>query len=281
MAKSAKPYRQIDSFQLQMALNATSIVALTDARGVIVEVNEAFCEISQYSSDELIGQTHAMLKSDLHTADFYKNLWKTITSGDVWNGEICNRAKDGSLYWVNSTIIPARDQNGLISNYVAIRHDITAKKMLEKEHQETLHSLKKATLNLQDKIRESEALFQNMSEGVVVHDVNGRIIQFNQAALDILGLNANQIEACDSFAACWHAVRENGQPFPMEEHPVACAISQGQCQTDVMMGIQRSPMICAGLSSMQHPSLKVVPEKSIEPWQRSGISPSKGSRKLF
>jgi PAS domain S-box-containing protein len=115
------------------------------------------------------------------------------------------------------------------------------KKMLEIEHQETLQSLKKVTFDLQVKIRETEALFQNLSEGVVVYDADGRIIQFNQAALDILGLNANQIQALDSFTTFWHAVREDGQPFPQEEHPAACAIRQGQCQTNVMMGIQRSP----------------------------------------
>jgi len=241
MAKATKLKRQIDYFQLEMALNASSIVALTDARGIIIEVNQAFCDISQYSRDELIGRTHAMLKSDLHNADFYKNLWQTISSGDVWNGEICNRAKDGTLYWVNSTIIPARGQNGRIATYVAIRHDITAKKILEQKHQKTLQDLQKMTFDLQSKIRESETLFQSMTEGVVVHDADGRIIQFNQAALNILGLSANQAQDCNSFAACWHMVRENGQPFPAEEHPVVLAISQGLCQTNVMMGIQRSP----------------------------------------
>jgi PAS domain S-box-containing protein len=128
MAKSAKPNPQIECIQLQMALDASSLVALTDARGVIIEVNQAFCEISQYSTDELVGQTHNIIKSDLHSPEFYKNLLQTLAKGEVWNGEFCNRAKDGSLYWVNSTIIPARDQDGHISNYVAIRHDITAKK---------------------------------------------------------------------------------------------------------------------------------------------------------
>ncbi len=115
----------------RFALNSHAIVAVTDLQGNITEVNDKFCEISQYSRDELIGNGHQIIKSDYHPASFFKDMWSTISSGNVWHGEICNRAKDGSLYWVNSSIIPYIDAEGRIEQYIAIREDITKRKQVE------------------------------------------------------------------------------------------------------------------------------------------------------
>jgi len=108
-----------------------SIVAVTDPKGTIVYANEKFCELSKYSEDELIGQNHRILKSDEHSDEFFKNMWNTISSGEIWEGEIKNRAKDDSFYWLKSTIIPVNDSNGDIQNYVAIRIDITKEKEIQ------------------------------------------------------------------------------------------------------------------------------------------------------
>ena len=117
-----------DNSALLSTLNHHAIVSVADPSGLITEANEAFCQIAGYSRSELIGQSHHIVNSGIQTAAFWAEVWRTISGGKAWRGEICNRAKDGTLYWVDSVIAPFLDANGGIEKYISIRSDITASK---------------------------------------------------------------------------------------------------------------------------------------------------------
>jgi len=110
------------------AIGKLALISITDDQGSIIQVNEKFCEISGYSQKELIGQDHQILNSRKHPKSFFSDMWKTITKGQTWHQEICNRTKSGALCWVDSTIVPLTDSNGRIDRYLSVRVDITARK---------------------------------------------------------------------------------------------------------------------------------------------------------
>ncbi|WP_062197035.1 sensor domain-containing protein [Massilibacterium senegalense] len=119
------------SLEIKQALDESTIVVITNSQGVITYVNKKFEKISKYNKSELIGQTHRILNSGVHSSQFFKEMWSTILQGQTWQGEICNKAKDGSLYWVNTTIIPFLDHHQKPYQFIAIRNDITKQKEAE------------------------------------------------------------------------------------------------------------------------------------------------------
>jgi len=128
---------------LKHALDSSSNVTITDNDGTITYVNDKFCKISKYSEDELLGQNHRLLKSGYHTTSFYKKMWEDISNGFVWKGDIKNKAKDDSFYWVRTTIVPILGKNEKPYQYIAIRYDITQQKDAEEKLNQVLVQLKK------------------------------------------------------------------------------------------------------------------------------------------
>jgi PAS domain S-box-containing protein len=153
----------------KFSLDESAIIAFTDSKGVITSTNDNFCKISGYSADELIGQTHQIINSKHHSKEFFIDLWKTISSGKVFRGEIKNKAKDGAYYWVDTTIVPFLDDNHKPIQYLAIRFDITARKNAEEDN------LFKANL------------LDNIWLAAISIDLNGVVTYWNKAAENIYG----------------------------------------------------------------------------------------------
>lgn len=137
------------------ALDQSSIVSITDEKGVIKYVNDNFCRISQFTEDELIGQHHHIIGSQYHPDMFFNDMWKTITKGKVWKGEIRNKAKDGSIYWVDMTIIPFLNERDEPFEYIALDNDISERKKAEALLDQYYQDIRQLASHLQD-VREEE-----------------------------------------------------------------------------------------------------------------------------
>lgn len=134
---------------IERALDEHAILAITNKQGKIKYVNQKFCSVSQYSSEELIGQDHRIINSGYHSKEFIRNLWTTLAKGETWKGEIKNRAKDGNYYWVDTTIVPCLDHAGSPYQFVAIRTEVTEYKRLEQKMEEQVAELARSNDELE------------------------------------------------------------------------------------------------------------------------------------
>lgn len=145
------------------ALDEHAIVAITDVNGTITYANEKFCQISNYSHAEILGQNHRIINSGYHPQAFFKELWQTIISGHVWKGEIKNRSKDGTIYWVNSTIVPFLGPDGKPSQFISIRTDITERKLAEEKINKLNIALQSRAAELEVANKELESFSYSVS----------------------------------------------------------------------------------------------------------------------
>ena len=181
-----KSIKEISDYKY--AIDESSIVAITDQKGIISHVNDNFCKISQFSREELIGQDHRIINSGYHTQDFMQELWKTIANGKVWNGELKNKAKDGSYYWVDTTIVPFLNKEGKPFQYVAIRSDITERKRGEEELLKNSNTLENQNRQLVD--------FCN----IVSHNLRGPMMNIT-ALIDFIKETKDEDEKAEFFEA--------------------------------------------------------------------------------
>lgn len=194
------------------ALNTSAVVSTVDLKGNIIEVNDYFCQLTQYSREELIGQNYRILRSGLHSKEFWKEFWTNLLRGKKFRGNICNKSKDGSLFWLDTVIVPVYGQSRKIEYFFTVRFDIT-------ERVKTEYALKEAEAM-------SRNLLESVNDGILGIDTEGRIIFINPSVEKMLGFSLDDLKG-----KCAHEIFHHHYPdsseYPSEKCPTRLAFTQG------------------------------------------------------
>jgi PAS domain S-box-containing protein len=201
----------------QFALDQHSIVSIADRSGRINYVNPKFNEISQYSEEELLGKDHRLLNSGYHPKEFFKNMWATIGAGKVWHGEVRNRKKDGSIYWVDSTVVPLTNEKGVPEQFVSIRTDITDRVLFEE--------------TIQNQRDFYERITETLGEGLYVQDKEGICTYMNGEAELLLGWSRHEFIG-KKVNETIHSSTLTGELLPAEMDPLATLTQSGKRVVD-------------------------------------------------
>lgn len=187
----------------RFAIDQAVIVAITDVKGRITYANDIFCRISGYSREELLGCDHRILNSGTHPPEFFGAMYRQIARGEVWRAEVCNKAKNGSLYWVDTTIVPQLDQNGKPIRYMAIRIDITARKAAESALRESRNEVLRKSSQL-------ELALANINQGICIFDAEERVVVRNKLYAGMYGLSLDETKPGTTLRAILDRRIENG-----------------------------------------------------------------------
>jgi PAS domain S-box-containing protein len=196
----------LQSTALETAANA---VVITDTNGIILWVNSSFVALTGYTSEETIGKTPRLLKSGQHVREFYQNLWTTILAGRTWRGNFSNRRKDGSLYHDEHTITPVRSKQGAITHFIAIMTDVTERQRAEQKLRESEERL--------------ETVTEKLTEGLVLSDLDGQVLRWNRAALEMHGFtnDSERRHQLNEFTELFECSTVGGVVLPLEQWPLS------------------------------------------------------------
>lgn len=181
-------------------LTEIALISNTDIQGKITFVNAYYCELSGFTQEELIGQRHTVHSSGHHPKEFFTDIWDTILSGKIWRGEICNKKKDGDIFWLDTIITPVKDQHGQIKEFVSFSFDITEKQLQQE-------SLRTKANEKSDQVNFLESMRNNASHSIISVDTTGLVTSFNKRAEDLLGYKADEVVG-KVTPSIWHLPEE-------------------------------------------------------------------------
>ncbi len=197
-----------------MALNESAIVSTANINGEIISVNDNFIKLYGYTKDELLGNSHKLLNSGYHLPEFWKSMWSQVLGGHTWRGNVKNKGKDGRFFWADTVITPVRDEKGKVTELLAIRFDITEKRLAEEQ--------------LRDAEEQSRLLLNSANEGIFGLNEKGIITFINPMVTSLLGYNPGEIYNMDAHDFHPHINPVNGQVYPDDDCPLNAAYSLGK-----------------------------------------------------